>query len=76
MMAFLSGRLAKIDLRDKLPPLAMHWFVRQQLVFARRQGLSGTRDLLNSLCLALMAGARFDQLPGVKELWPGSRPAG
>ncbi|MFN3734744.1 hypothetical protein [Comamonas testosteroni] len=42
--------------------------MRQQLVFARRQGLSGTRDLLNSLCLALMAGARFDQLPGVKEL--------
>ena len=34
----------------------MHWFVRQQLVFARRQGLLGTRDLLNSLCLALMAG--------------------
>lgn len=60
--------LNQTHLRDKLPPLAMHWFVRQQLVFARRQGLSGTRDLLNYLCLALMAGARFDQLPGVKEL--------
>jgi hypothetical protein len=31
--------LNQVHLRDRLPPLAMHWFVRQQLVFARRQGL-------------------------------------
>ena len=60
--------LNQTHLRDRLPPLAMHWFVRQQLVFAHRQGLSGTRDQLNYLCLALIAGARFDQLPGVVEL--------
>jgi hypothetical protein len=41
----------------------MHWFVRQQLVFARRQGLSGTRDLLNYLCLALMAGRALISCP-------------
>ena len=60
--------LNQVHLRDRLPPLAMHWFARQQLEFARRHGLAGTRDLLNYLCLALIAGARFDQLPGVVEL--------
>ena len=55
-------------LRDKLPPLAMYWFVRQQIVFARRYGLTGTRDLLNYVCLALIAGARVDQIPEVAEL--------
>ena len=55
-------------LRDKLLPLPMHWFVRQQLVFARRLGLAGTRDLLNYVCLALMAGARVDQVPVVKPI--------
>ena len=60
--------LNQTHLRDKLPPLAMHWFARQQLVFARRYGLTGTRDLLNYLCLALIAGARFDQIPAVAQL--------
>ncbi|QXZ11202.1 DUF4123 domain-containing protein [Comamonas sp. Y33R10-2] len=60
--------LNQVHLRDKLPPLAMHWFVRQQLVFARRYGLTGTRDLLNYLCLALIGGARVDQIPEVAEL--------
>lgn len=60
--------LNQVQLRDKLPPLAMHWFARQQLVFARRYGLTGTRDLLNYLCLALIAGARVDQIPEVAEL--------
>ena len=56
------------QLRDKLPPLAMHWFARQQLVLARRYGLTGTRDLLNYLCLALIGGARVDQIPEVAAL--------
>jgi hypothetical protein len=55
--------LNQVHLRDRLPPLAMHWFVRQQLVFARRQGLSGTRDLLNYLCLALIAGRALISCP-------------
>lgn len=55
--------LNQAHLRDKLLPLPMHWFVRQQLVFARRLGLAGTRDLLNYVCLALIAGSRVDQLP-------------
>ena len=48
--------------------LVMHWFVRQQLVFARLYGLTGVRDLLNYLCLALIGGARVDQIPEVAEL--------
>lgn len=48
--------------------LAMHWFARQQRVFARRYGLTGTRDLLNYLCLALIGGARVDQIPEVAKL--------
>ena len=46
----------------------MHWFARQQLVLARRYGLTGTRDLLNYLCLALIGGARVDQILEVAEL--------
>ena len=59
-------RLNQPMLRDKLPPLPMYWFVRQQIAFASRYGLRGPRDLVNYLCLALVAGARFDQLPRVK----------
>lgn len=59
-------RLNQPTLRDKLPPLPMYWFVRQQIAFAARYGLKGTRDLINYLCVALIAGARFDLLPKVK----------
>ena len=59
-------RLNQPMLRDKLPPLPMYWFVRQQIAFASRYGLRGPRDLVNYLCLALVAGTRFDQLPRVK----------
>lgn len=58
-------RLNQPQLWEKLPQLALHWLVRQQVVFARRYGLKGTRDLLNYLCLALIAGARFDALGDV-----------
>ena len=59
-------RLNQPTLRDKLPPLPMYWFVRQQIAFAGRYGLRGPRDLINYLCLALVAGTRFDLLPRVK----------
>ena len=49
--------LNQVHLRDKLTPLAMHWFARQQLVYARRLGLTGTRDLLNYLCVGLTVGS-------------------
>jgi hypothetical protein len=60
--------LNQIHLRDKLPPLAMHWFARQQLVYAHRLGLTGTRDLLNYLCVALTVGERFDQYPSLSPI--------
>lgn len=59
-------RLNQPALRDKLAPLPMYWFVRQQIAFAGRYGLSGPRDLVNYLCVALIAGERFDLLPSVK----------
>lgn len=60
--------LNQVHLRDKLTPLAMHWFARQQLVYARRLGLTGTRDLLNYLCVALTVGERFDQYPSLSPI--------
>lgn len=57
-------RLNQPELSDLLAPLSLHWFVRQQVVFARRYGLKGTRDLLNYVSLALMLGARFDRHAG------------
>jgi hypothetical protein len=60
--------LNQSHLRDKLPPLAMHWFARQQLVYAHRLGLTGTRDLLNYLCVALTVGERFDQYPSLSPI--------
>ncbi len=59
-------RLNQPTMRDKLPPLPMYWFVRQQIAFAARYGLSGTRDLINYLCVAPIVGARFDRLPKFK----------
>lgn len=56
-----------IDLRDRSPPLTMHWLVRQQWVLLVAMG-QRERNQLSSLCLALMAGARVDQRPGVVEL--------
>lgn len=61
-------RLNQPQLRDKLPPLSLHWFVRQQMHFARGYGLAGTRDLLNYVCVALMAGARFDRTDAMRPL--------
>lgn len=60
--------LNQVHLRDKFEPLAMHWFARQQLVYARRLGLAGTRDLLNYLCVALALGERFDLYPSLSPI--------
>lgn len=47
------------------------------MVVLESLGPEGTRGPLDYLCVALMAGARFDQLPGVRwRCWPGSRLAG
>ena len=61
-------RLNQRQLLDKLPPLSMHWFVRQQIFYARSYGLNGVRDLLNYTSVALLFGARFDQSDAMRPL--------
>jgi hypothetical protein len=76
MMAFLSGRLGHLDRSARQIAATGHALVCASATgVCTPPGLSGTRDLLNYLCLALMA-ARFDQLPGVKELLARVKAAG